>query len=116
MVPFNVQQVGEYTVVEFTTTALMDPIVLEQTGAALYRLVEQEDRRLVVLDFEKVQFMSSPAIGIVLNLNKKLSELKNSRLVLCGVGQRLAELLRITCLDRILTVKPSQREAINTMT
>jgi anti-anti-sigma regulatory factor len=45
-------------------------------------------------------------------MNKKLSALKNSKLVLCGVGPRLQELLKITRLDRLLTIKPSQREAV----
>ena len=52
------------------------------------------------------------ASGIVLTLNKKLSALKHSNFVLCGVGPKLAELLKITRLDRILTVKPTQREAV----
>jgi anti-sigma B factor antagonist len=90
----------------------MDPIELEQIGQSLYRLVDAEDRRRIVLDFEKVQYLSSQAIGIVLTLNKKLTALPGSKLVLCGVGPRLQELLKITRLDRLLTVKASQREAL----
>jgi anti-anti-sigma factor len=66
----------------------------------------------MILDFEKVQYLSSQAIGIVLTLNKKLGALPHSKLVLCGVGPRLMELLKITRLDRLLTVKPTQREAL----
>ena len=71
-----------------------------------------EDRRKVILDFEKVEYLSSQAIGIIINLNKKLAALKNSKLVLCSVGPKLAELIRITRLDKILTIKPTQREAV----
>ena len=76
------------------------------------RFVHEEDRRKLVLDFEKVQYLSSQAIGIILTLNKKLAALKYSKLVLCGVGPKLMELLKITRLDRILTVKPTQAEAV----
>jgi anti-anti-sigma factor len=93
----------------------MDPIILEEIGQELYRLVDEEDRRRLILDFEKVQYLSSQAIGIVLTLNKKLSALKNSKFVLCGVGPKLLELLKITRLDRILTVKPSQKEAVKVL-
>ena len=48
----------------------------------------------------------------VFELNKKLGNLKGSKLVLCGVGPKLMELLKITRLDRILTVKPTQHEAV----
>ena len=59
--------------------------------------------------------LSSQAIGIVLNMNKKLGALKNSRLVLCGVGPKLMELIKITRLDRVLTLKPTQKESIATI-
>jgi anti-sigma B factor antagonist len=110
--PFTVQQIDKFTVVEFKSPSLMDPLELEQLGQQLYRLVDEEDRRKVILDFERVQYLSSQAIGIVLTMNKKLSALNNSKLVLCGVGPRLMELLKITRLDRLLTVKPTQREAL----
>ena len=109
---FTVQPFEKYSVVEFRTPSLMDPIILEEIGKELYRLVDEEDRRKLVLDFEKVQYLSSQAIGIILTLNKKLAPLKYSKLVLCGVGPKLMELLKITRLDRILVVKPSQHEAV----
>src|SRR4029079_15723462 len=99
---FIVQPIDKFTVDEFKTPSLMDPIILEEIGQELYRLVDAEDRRRLILDFEKVQYLSSQAIGIVLTLNKKLSALKHSKLVLCGVGPKLMELLRITRLDKIL--------------
>src|SRR3954468_19598921 len=109
---FTVHPFDKYSVIEFRTPSLMDPIILEEIGKELYRLVDEEDRRRLVLDFEKVEYLSSQAIGIVLTLNKKLSVLKHSKLVLCGVGPKLLELLRITRLDKILTVKPTQRDAV----
>src|SRR5918993_5487252 len=113
---FTVQPIDKFTVVEFKTPSLMDPQILEEIGQELYRLVDEEDRRRLVLDFEKVQYLSSQAIGIVLTLNKKLGALKNSKFVLCGVGPKLLELLKITRLDRILTVKPTQKEAVKVLT
>jgi len=109
---FTVHPFEKYSVVEFRTPSLMDPIMLEDIGKELYRLVDAEDRRKLLLDFERVQYLSSQAIGIILTLNKKLSTLKYSKLVLCGVGPKLMELLKITRLDRILTIKPTQKEGV----
>ncbi len=111
-VPFLTQTVEKYLVVEFKNPSLMDQIELENIGRELYRLIDEEDRRKIVLDFERVQYLSSQAIGIVLTMNKKLGALKNSKLVLCGIGPRLMELLKITRLDRLLTIKASQKEAV----
>ncbi|HVT90107.1 MAG TPA: STAS domain-containing protein [Tepidisphaeraceae bacterium] len=110
--PFIVQDVEKFTVIEFRTTSLMDAAELEKIGQSLYRLVDEEDRRRVIMDFEKVQYLSSQAIGIILTMNKKLGALKNSKLILCGIGPKLQELLKITRLDRLLTIKPTQREAL----
>jgi anti-sigma B factor antagonist len=112
MSQFNLQQIGETSIVEFTSPSLMDPIELEQIAQQLYQLIDAQDRRRIILDFERVQYLSSQAIGILLAMQKKLASLKKSSLVLCGVGARLMELLRITRLDRVLTVKPSQMEAV----
>lgn len=109
---FIVQQIEKATVVEFKTNSLMDPIELEQTAQRLYHLIDAEDRRRIVLDFERVEYLSSQAIGILLTMNKKLSTLAHSKLILCGIGARLQELLKITRLDRVLTVKPTQKEAV----
>ena len=112
---YTTQTVEKYLVIEFRTPSLMDPIVLEDIGKSLYRLVDEEDRRMMILDFERVQYLSSQAIGIILTLNKKLGALKNKSFVLCGVGPKLMELLKITRLDKVLTVKPTQKEAVKVL-
>src|SRR5215218_10445867 len=109
---FTLQKVEKYSVVEIRTNSLMNPSELEQIATDLSRLVDEEDRRYLLLDFEKVKYLSSQAIGIILTLHKKLSQLKNSSFVLCGVGPTLMQLLKITRLDRVLKIKPSQREGV----
>jgi anti-sigma B factor antagonist len=110
--PLIVTQIDAVTVVEFHTPSLMDPPLLERLGQAVYRLVDEEDRRLLVLDFARVQFLSSQAIGIVMSLKKRLDKLPHSALVLCGVGPQLMQLIKITRLDRVMTIKSTQAEAV----
>ena len=112
---FIIQPIEKYTVVEFRTASLMDPLVLEEIGKSLYQLVDEQDKRMLILDFSAVEYLSSQAIGIILTLNKKLSTLKHTSFVLCGVGPKLMELLKITRLDRVLKVKPTQKEAIKVL-
>jgi anti-anti-sigma factor len=109
---FTVQHVEDFTVVEFQTSSMMDPAELEMIGAGLYRLIDEEDRRRIILDFEKVQYISSQAIGIVMAMRKKLAALKHGKLVLCSVNAPLQQLLKLTGLDKLLTVKPTQKEAM----
>jgi anti-sigma B factor antagonist len=109
---YTVRQAGKHTVVEFQTPSLMNPQDLERVGSQLFGMVDDEKRAHVVLDFGKVKYLSSQAIGIILTLNKKLSGGGGGEgLVLCGVGPQLMQLLKITRLDRILTIKSSQQDA-----
>lgn len=110
--PFILQPIGPVMIVEFRNPSLMDPVVLENTSKRLFSLVDEEDRRKVIMDFEKVQYLSSQAIGILLTMKKKIDALGNGKLVLCGIGPKLAELLKITRLDKIMVIKATQKEAL----
>jgi anti-anti-sigma regulatory factor len=48
----------------------------------------------------------------IIHMNKKLAKMAHSRLVLCSVPAKIMELLKILRLDRLLTIVPSQREAV----
>lgn len=108
----TITQSGSYTVVEFYTASLMDAPKLDEIGKQLYHLVDEQDRRWIILDFNQVEYISSQFIGILLSMHKKLAALPKSKLILCGVGPRLMELLRITRLDRVFTIRSNQREAM----
>jgi len=112
---YIVTRIDKASIVEFRIASLMDPLILMTVEKDLERLVDEEDRRILVLDFSNVQFVSSQAIGIVISLHKKLNALPRSKFLLCGLNQKLIELMKITRLDKVLTVKPSQKEAINSL-
>jgi anti-anti-sigma factor len=109
---FTITFTDPYTIVEFYDTSLMDPVKLEELSKKLFHLVDAEDRRWVILDFNRVHYISSQFIGILLGLHKRLNDLPKSKLILCGVGPRLQELLRITRLDKLFNIRPTQREAV----
>jgi anti-sigma B factor antagonist len=109
---FIYNKIDKWTVVEFRTPNLMDPPALESIQSDLVKLVEVEDRRHIVLDFEKVQYVSSQAIGIVIHMNRKLSALPHSKLVLCSVPAKIMELLKILRLEKLLKIVPTQKEAV----
>src|SRR2546421_4233673 len=99
---YNVRQSAKYTIVEFQTTSLMNPLELEQIGGGLFKLVDEDKRDRMILDFSRVQYLSSQAIGIIPTLNKMLtgSSAGGQNLVLCGIGPQLMQLLKVTRLDR----------------
>ena len=109
---FTSKAVGPVTVVEFQTETLMSAHELDQIGAALYRLVDVDGHKLILVDFEKVRYLSSQAIGIVMAMRKKISVIKGGKFVLCCVGAEVHQLLKITGLEKLLTIKPTQQDGL----
>jgi anti-sigma B factor antagonist len=99
-------------VVEIVTRSLMDTTELAALGADLYRLVDEQDNRRLVLDFGQVQFISSHAIGILAQLQKKTASLKGGLLILCNLSPTMLGLLKIVKLDKLIAITPTQVEAL----
>ena len=113
---YTVRPYEKHTLVLLRTPSMMNPADNERMRTDLLRLVDEEKRTHLVLDFGRVQFISSTVIGILLTLNKRLAAAPTgtASLALCGVGPRLLDLLKISKLDRLLTIKPTRKEALAT--
>jgi anti-sigma B factor antagonist len=109
--PFSVKPRGAFTVVEFQTASLMNAGELERISAALSDLVDHDHSGRMVLDFTPVLQLSSQAIGMIVNVNRKTAAIKGGKLVLCGVSPQMLQLLKITRLDRLLKIVKDQKEA-----
>jgi len=57
--------------------------------------VDRSGAMHVVLDFQRVHYLSSVAFRPLLSLHRKLKE-RNGRLVLCGMSQAVAEVFYVT--------------------
>ena len=101
---FSERLVGPVMLVTFETESLMTSTDLERISQGLYRLVDEDHHKELLLDFAKVRYLSSQAIGILLTLHKK-TKAAGGKLVLRGVGPQLMELLKLTKLNRVFTIQ-----------
>lgn len=108
---YTVEHIEHVTVVAFVIESLMNPSELDRIGQAIEALVDAGARRLV-LDFSQVKFLSSLGIRMILALQQKVKKAGGNGLTVCGITPQLAELLRITRLDKVLKVAKSREEAI----
>jgi anti-anti-sigma factor len=65
----------------------------------------------IALDLTQVGLLSSAGLGGLITLHKACAA-KGGRLVVYGVQSPILDLLKLTRLDRLLLVAPSQAEAV----
>ncbi|MCG3178189.1 MAG: hypothetical protein BIFFINMI_00514 [Phycisphaerae bacterium] len=106
-----VESVGGVTIVNFDTNNVLDALQIQKMSEELYHLVDQQDRRQIVLDFTKVKMLSSQAIGMLLNLRKKSSAIKGE-ILLAGIRPDLLKVFKITQIDRLFKFFPTEKEAL----
>src|SRR5262245_40433707 len=86
----EVQEIGDVTVVNFTLTKILDEQVIQAIGEQLYSLVDELGKTKVVLNFNKVEYLSSAALGKLITLHKKLAGAKG-KLALCNIDPKIFE-------------------------
>ena len=107
----EVEDVGDIAVVNFVDKKILDEQNIQMIGDDLFRLVDELGRRKILLNFQNVEFMSSAALGKLITLHRKLQAVQG-KLVLCKIVKDILDVFKITKLDRILTIKNDEQEAI----
>lgn len=107
----SISQIQDVTVVNFQQNAILDSAAVEAIGESLYKLVDEQARRKIVLDFTPVHFLSSSMLGVLIALQKKAQTIKG-KIVLCGLRPELLKIFKITKLDKLLTFAKDEKRAL----
>ena len=102
----------DVTIVNFEEARVLESAQIEQIGQELYRLVDAMDRKKLILDFSKVQFLASGAVGVVISLQKKMAAARG-RLVICGLRKALMRVFGILKVEKLFTFCPDEAQALN---
>ena len=106
-----VQKMWDVTVVDFQEAKILEVQQLDAISQELFRLVDDLDRRKIILDFSRVQFLASAAIGLVMNLHRKITAVKGT-LVLCGLRKELMKVFEIMKLTKVLQFAANEGDAL----
>ncbi len=99
------------TIVLIEDAALLDQVQIEKTAEQLYELIDEKARRKLVVDFRRVQHLSSQMIGVIIELHKKSLAIKG-QLVVCGMQPNVHKGFSIMQLDKILKIVDEETEAV----
>jgi anti-anti-sigma factor len=97
-----IQTYRDVTVVNFQNISVLDSANIESLGRSLLELVQVQDHRKLILDFSTVRFMSSQALGMIIQLRKALDAIKGKVLIV-GIRPDLYKVFKITNLHKMFT-------------
>jgi anti-sigma B factor antagonist len=90
----HIQIYPQSLVASIPDTYLIDEMVMETVGKALYKLVEREGCRRLIIDFSEVRFLASAMLLPLFRLRDMLAKRKGA-LKLCGIGPDLMALFKL---------------------
>jgi anti-anti-sigma factor len=94
-------------VITFKDSRLVEEGQLRKIEADILQLGESQPGTNMTLDFKKVQFMSSSALGFLVKLQKNIT-LGRGSLKLRNMSKQIYKIFKITNLHKIFTIEKSK--------
>lgn len=107
----QVSEVGEVTVVRFVDRKILDEANIQELGQELFQLVEENQRKNLLLNFSSVEFLSSAALGKLITLDKKVKA-HGGNLKLSNIRPEIYEVFAITKLNKLFDIKDDEADAL----
>ena len=108
----DVSKVGDVTVVKFVDRKILDETGIQELGAELFSVVEHDNRRSILVNFDNVDFLSSAALGKLITLDRKVKSAQG-RMKMCHIRPEILEVFQITKLNKVFDIRGEEAEAIS---
>ena len=96
--------------IAFDAARILDETKLEELGRELTEMLNKTTEERVILDFQKVKFMSSSMLGKLIQINKKAGEFK-VKLKFCSIDPEIRQVFKITKLDKVFDIEADEAAA-----
>lgn len=107
----EVSEVGDVTVVRFVDRKILDVTNIHELGRELVQLVEELNRKKLLLNFSAVEFLSSETLGELIKLEKKVKQ-HAGKLMLTNIKPEIYEVFAITRLNKLFDIRDDEAQAL----
>lgn len=109
-----IHKMWDITVVNFEDARILEVSQINSIGEELFKLVDEQDRKKLILDMSKVQFLASAAVGMMITLHKKVTAAKG-QMVVCGLKKQLMVVFEIMKLTKVFKFAANEDEGLKIM-
>jgi len=106
-----VNQHGDVTVVYFLEQRILDEVNIRVITEDISYLIEAEARRALLINFQKVKYLSSAVLGKLVALTKQMKKIKGE-LKLCCIAPEIREVFTVTKLDKVIDIYDGEDKAL----
>jgi anti-sigma B factor antagonist len=107
----TVHEEGAVRMVEFGDRKILDELTITQIGERLSELVSSTPNVRLLLNFKNVEHLSSAALGMLITLDKQVTE-SQGKLKLSNIRPQIFEVFKITRLNRLFDIHDTADDAI----
>jgi len=108
---YSLRSVDGIKVMAFQQTHILDAATIDRMSAGLKEVVETAAESRFLFDFDRVAYLSSNALGMLISLQRRISQRKG-RLKLAGIHEEVMEVFRITKLDTVFDIYKDAASAV----
>jgi anti-sigma B factor antagonist len=93
----------DVTIATFGAEAILEEQQFRELEAELLSIVQQNEQKKLILNFENVQFMSSAFLGLLVKVHKRVIE-AGGRLQLYNLDPQIHKVFEITKLTKVFDI------------
>lgn len=102
---------GDITVVRLNDARIVEESVIRELGDELLKVVNEEKRNFLVVNFAKVEFLSSAALNKLILL-ERAAKAAGGKIRVCGLKKEIAQIFTLTRLDKLFEIKADEKAAL----
>jgi anti-anti-sigma factor len=107
----SLSRVDDVVIVEITTKSIQGPVSAQELGAELRRVAAQDWAKRLVVNFHRVNYLSSTGFAVLARLANEVKA-ANKELKLCGMDPQVRLGAELVHLELLVPIVQTEDEAI----
>jgi len=110
-IELDIEHIGDITIVAIRSQRV--PVDMSDSfEEQVMRNIGGLEAPKVVIDFDGVEFISSAILGKLIKLSGRVVTDRRGHLKLCSLDERIAEVFKITGLEKLFSIHETRNEAV----
>jgi len=108
---YSTADIDGVMIVTFRASSILDAVTIDRMSTHLKELIAAAPTERFIFDFDRVTYLSSNALGMLIGLNKRVVQRKGE-IKLAGINNDVMEVFKITKLDTVFDIYKDPVSAI----